>query len=38
MLARTSEVARETLEQTESLHSEDAIKNMLGVFSYKNVD
>ncbi|HEX5150003.1 MAG TPA: NAD(P)/FAD-dependent oxidoreductase [Parafilimonas sp.] len=38
MRARASEIAKETLEQTESLHSEDAIQNMLNMFSYKAVD
>ena len=35
MRARASKTAKETLEQTESLHSADAVKNMLGMFSYK---
>jgi hypothetical protein len=35
MRARASEIARETLEQTESLHSAGAIKNMLEMFSYE---
>ena len=38
MRARASEIARETLEQTESLHSEDAIKNTLSMFSYTGVN